>query len=171
MIDEVISKGKYVETVDSAHKDLKHFHDFLYRNFHKTKYYDGMLPIANQPARFFATTKTYKFDSIQDINVKDLKLRPIIDQTGTYIHDASKVVAEFLKPLARNEFTISNTLTFPELFKNIENNDDYEDVSYDMKSLFTSIPIKETIDYIIHIRYIPKKLLNQCVKNQFLRSC
>ena len=46
-----------------------------------------MRPISNQPARFFATTKTHKFDTIQDINVKDLKLRPIIDQTGTYIYD------------------------------------------------------------------------------------
>ena len=102
MINEGISKGKYVETVDSTHKDLKHFQDFLYRHFYKTKYYDGMRPISNQPARFFATPKTHKFDTIENINVKNLKLRPIIDQTGTYIYDASKVVAEFLKPLARN---------------------------------------------------------------------
>ena len=60
-----------------------------------------------------------------------MKLRPIIDQTGAYIYDASKIVAQFLKPLARNEFTISSdTLAFPELLKNIENGDDYHDVSY-----------------------------------------
>ena len=35
MIDEGISKGKYVETVDSTHKDLKHFQDSLYRHFYK----------------------------------------------------------------------------------------------------------------------------------------
>ena len=153
MIDEGISKGKYVETVDSTHKDLKQFQDILYRHFYKTKYFDGMRPISNQPARFFATAKMHKIDTIQDINVKDLKLRPIRDQTGTYISDTSKVVAEFLKPLARNEFTISDTLAFPELFKNVENSDDYEGVSYDVGYLFTSIPIKETIDYIIHKIY------------------
>ena len=86
MISEGISKGKYVETVDSTRKDLKHFQDFLYRYFYKTKYYDGMRPVSNQPARFFATAKTHKFDTIEDINFKDLKLRPIIDQTGTYIY-------------------------------------------------------------------------------------
>ena len=106
---------------------MKHPRNFLYRHFYKTKYYDGMRPISNQPARFFATAKTHKFDTIENINVKGLKLRPIIDQTGTYIYDASKVVAEFLKPLARNKFTISDTLAFPELLKNIENSDDYED--------------------------------------------
>ena len=75
-----------------------------------------------------------------------MKPWPIIDQTGTYIYDESKVVAQFLQTLARNEFTISDTLAFPELLKNIENSDDYKDVSYDVESLFTSIPFKETID-------------------------
>ena len=59
--------------------------------------------------RFSTTTKTDKFDTIENINVKDLKLKPVIDQTGTYICDASKVVAEFLKLIARNEFIISDT--------------------------------------------------------------
>ena len=63
----------------------------------------------------------HKFDTIEDINVKHLKLRPVIDQTGSYIYNASKAVAQFLKPFARNEFTISDTLAFPELLKNIEN--------------------------------------------------
>ena len=120
MTDEVISKTKYVETVDSTHKDLKHFQDFLYRHFYKTIYYDGMHPISNQSARL-----------------------PIVDQTGIYIYDASKAVAEFLKRLARNEFTISDTLAFPELLKITENSDSYKDVSFGLESLFTSIPIKK----------------------------
>ena len=84
MISEGVSKGKYVGTVDSTHKDLKHFQEFLYRHFYKTKY-DGMHPVSNQPACFFTTAKTHKLNTIEDINVKDLKLRPIIVQTGTYI--------------------------------------------------------------------------------------
>ena len=129
-----------------------------------------MRPVSNQPARFFATAKTHKSDTIEDINVKDLKIRPIIDQTGTYIYDASKVVAQFLKPLARNEFTISDTLAFPELLKNIENSDDYDDVSYDVESLSQVYLLKKLL-ITSYIRYIPKMLLNQCVRNQFLRSC
>ena len=72
-----------------------------------------------------------------------------------------------MKPLARNEFTISDTLAFPELLKNIENSDDYEDVSYDVESLFTSIPIKETIDYIIHKIYIKNVIEPMCKKSIF----
>ena len=64
MIDEGISKGKYVETVDGTHKDLKHFQDFIYRHFYKTKYSRGIRTISNQPARFLATAKTHIFDTI-----------------------------------------------------------------------------------------------------------
>ena len=73
-------------------------------------------------------------------------MRPIIDQTGTYIYNASKVVAKYLRPLSKNKYSIDNTLAFPDLLKNAEESDDYEDVTYDVESLFTSIPVKETID-------------------------
>ena len=42
----------------------------------------------------------------------------------------------FFLIFVRNEFTISDTLAFPELLKNIQNSDDYEDVAYDVESLF-----------------------------------
>ena len=74
VISQGTSKDKYVETVDSVHKDLKHFQDFLYRHFYKTKYYDGMRPVSNQSVLFFDTAKTHKFDTIEDINVKGLNL-------------------------------------------------------------------------------------------------
>ena len=68
-----------------------------------------MCPVSNRPVRFFATAKKHKFKSLEEINVDQLKLRPIIDQTGTYIYNASKVVAKYLRPLAKNEFTLTGT--------------------------------------------------------------
>ena len=38
----------------------------------------------------------------------------------------------------------------------MENTDEYDNVSYDVESLFTSIPIKETIDFIVHKIYTKK---------------
>ena len=35
-----------------------------------------MRPVSNQPGRFFATAKTHKFTSLNDITVENLKLRP-----------------------------------------------------------------------------------------------
>ena len=94
-----------------------------------------MRPVSNQPARFFVTAKTHKFKSLEKINVDQLKLRPIVDQTGTYIYNTSKVIAEYLKPLAKNEFTISGTLTFSDLVKCASNSNEYENISYDVEPL------------------------------------
>ena len=52
-----------------------------------------------------------------------------VDQTGPncnlYIYIWCAVVVECLKALARNEFTISDTLASTELFKKTKNRDDY----------------------------------------------
>ena len=42
--------------------------------------------------------------------------------------------------------------------------EDEEDVSYDAKSLFTNIPAKETICYIIDQIYVQKTLTTICMK-------
>ena len=92
-INEGNAEGKYIETVENSHKDLERFQDFLYRSLYKHEQYENMRPKSNQPCRCFATAKTHKFDSVNDITSAQLKLRPITDQTGTYIYNASKVAA------------------------------------------------------------------------------
>ena len=85
---------KYVETTGDTCNELKRFEDFLYRHFYKHEHYEKMRRRSNQPGQFFATAKTHKFESTSDITLQQLKLRPIIDQTGTYIYKSSKVVAK-----------------------------------------------------------------------------
>ena len=123
-----------------------------------------MRPKSSHSGRFYAKAKTHMFDSANHITLDKLKLRPIIDQTGTYIYNASKVVAKYLRPLSKNKYSIDDTLTFPDLLKNAEESDNYEDVSYDIKNLFTSIPVKETIDYIIQKIYVRKEIKPFCKK-------
>ena len=64
---------------------------------------------------------------------------------------------DYLRPLCKNEYSINDTQKFqssslPPL------QDDEEDVSYDVESLFTNIPIEETINYNIDQIYAHKKL-------------
>ena len=108
-----------------------------------------MRPSSNQPARFFATAKTHKFENFDDINTDELKLRPIIDQTGSCYYQAARVIANFLKPIAENEYVIKHTQSFPRMLNDLPPlKPDEEEVSYDVESLFTSVPVKETIEYI-----------------------
>ena len=160
IIEEGMQQGKYIETMDTTHSDLKHFHEFFYRHFQKSEHYDQMRPVSNQPVRFFATAKTRKFTSLNVITVENLKLRPIIDLTETYIYNTSKVIANYLRPLSKNQYAISDILKFPDLLKSADTNANYEDVSYDVESLFTSIPVAETIEYILKRIYTKKELNN-----------
>ena len=99
-----------------------------------------MHPRSNQPGQFFATAKTHKFESVGYI----------IDQTGTYIYEASKVVAKYLGPLPEDDYTKRDTLSFLDLLKSAPSDYNCEGVSYDRESLFISIPVHKTIDYILY---------------------
>ena len=68
-----------------------------------------MRATSSQPAGLFATAKTHKFTDTKQININNLKLRPIIDQTSTHLYDCSKIIAQYLPPLATNEYAISDT--------------------------------------------------------------
>ena len=126
-----------------------------------------MRPVSNQPGRFFATAKTHKFTSLNDITVENLKLRPIIDLTGTYTYNTSKVIANYLRPLSKNQYTISDTLKFPDLLKSADTSANYEDFSYDVESLFTSIAVAEAIEYILKRIYTNKESKPICKKSIF----
>ena len=72
-----------------------------------------MSPRSDQPGQFFTTAKTHNFQYIEDISLGSLSLRPIIDQTGTYIYNTSKFVVKYLSASSKNELSITATLSFP----------------------------------------------------------
>ena len=165
-----VKNGTYKKTEDTTLQDLKKFQDFLYRNFCTYEHYKSMYPHSNQPAKLYGTAKTHKFNNIQEINKEKLKFCPIIDQTGTYSYNAAQVISQYLKPLCKNKGTINDTQSFSADIKNIPPlQEDEEDVSYDVESLFTNIPINETIDYILDQIYNKKKLKPICPKLIFKR--
>ena len=81
------------------------------------------------------------------------------------------MIGDYLKPLiSRNDYIIKNTQDFAKMLKvQPPLAEDEEYVSYDVVSLFTSIPIHDTIDYIIKKIYVEKKLTNTGTKLIFKR--
>ena len=160
MIDDGIKNGVYKTTIDKTLADLKTFKDFLYRNFKKYKKYKDMIPTSNQPAQLYGLAKTHKFEDINSIELDRLKFRPIIAQVGTCTYKAAQVIANYLQPLiSDNPYIITNTQHFPKMIKDLPPlKDDEEYVSYDVESLFTNVPVRETIDFIIDQIYTEKKL-------------
>ena len=122
-----------------------------------------MRPVANQSAKLFAKTKTHKFSSIEDSNLEELKFRPIVGQTETFTDNCSKVIAQYLKPLCHNEYSIKDFQCFPEMLRDLPPlNNDEEYNSYDVDSLFTNILLKETVEYILKEIYVNRKMKPIC---------
>ena len=129
-----------------------------------------MKPDRNQPARFQGRIKTHNGENLKEITVANLKFRPIIDQTGTFTYNTAKVILDYLRPLCKNQDFIDGTQKFPNMLSSIPPwEEDEEDVSYGVESLFTIIPIKEIINYIIEQIYVQKKLTSICSKLIFTR--
>ena len=173
MINDGIANGKYQRTSDNTIQDLQSFQSFLYRNFKNCKnehfFYSDVRPTSNKPAALFATAKTHKFADFKNITTENLKLRPIISTCGTYYYQSAKSLAKYLGPLAENEYTIKDTLEFPDRLKDRTLDEDEVLVSYDVSSLFTEVPLEETIDYIIHQIYSENKLPHLSNKRIFKR--
>ena len=172
MINDGIRDGISEVTADNTLDDLKTFQSFLYREFYgKYEHYEKMLPKSNQLGQLYGTAKTHKFSSIDHITLENLKFRPIIIQSGTYTYNAAQVIAGYLKPLCSdNDYIIRNTQEFPKLLQQQDPLLSHEEyVSYDVKSLFTNVPIQETIDYILDEIYVKNKLPKICSKLIFKR--
>ena len=87
-INDGISKGVYdIKENDNTLTELKSFQNFIYRNFKKHEKNKEVRPTSGQPTRLFATAMTHKFTDTKQININNLKLCPIRDQTGTHLYD------------------------------------------------------------------------------------
>ena len=158
---------------------METFQSFLYWNFKNHPSYNKIRRNSNQQARLYATAKTHKFNNLDEVTVEKLKFRPLVDQIGTATYDTAKVIGEYLKPSALNEYKINDWLKFPDITKALPllwKNEEY--VSYYAGSLFTKIPLKETFDYIIQEFYnekflkpIFKKLIYKRLLHKLTTDC
>ncbi|OXA39128.1 hypothetical protein Fcan01_26135 [Folsomia candida] len=83
------------------------------------------------------------------IHKKDIPLRPIVDYRCSPTYKLSKYLANILTKVAsHHEYTIKNSTEFVEELKKKKSRFGDKKVSFDVTSLFTMVPIPETLDYI-----------------------
>ena len=93
-----------------------------------------------------------------------------INQMGTFTYKAVKVLSKDLKQLCQNEYSISDTQKFLDMLSSLPPLLDHEkDVSDDVESLSTSIPIKVAIEYIIE--QICSKQIFKCLLLKLATEC
>ena len=121
-----------------------------------------MYPSGSTPARIYGTPKMRKFSSGNLFP----NLRPIVSSIGTFNYNLARFLFDFLSPLVPNDYSCKDTFSFVSQIKNANLSKKFL-VSYDVTSLFTNIPLQETIDIAVNLIFnhnpnlnIPKKELN-----------
>ena len=102
--------------------------------------YKKMYPTGAGPPKFYGLPKIHK---------RETPLRPIVSSTGTASYNTSKELANILKPLVGwTSHHLKNTKDFIDQIKDIKLLPDETIISYDIKALFTSVPIQSVINII-----------------------
>ena len=109
-----------------------------------------------------------KFYGLPKIHKEGIPLRPIVSSIGAVSYETSKELARILKPLVgKSPHHVHNTQDFIEQIKDIKLKDQCM-VSYDVKALFTSVPIQPALNTIQNLLEDDKDLhqrTTMCVKN------
>ena len=92
--------------------------------------------------------KTYRHKMLFESD--DFSLGPIISSIGTYNYNLAKFLTEPLHPVIPKEHCAKDSFSFCEEIQQVSNNDNFL-VSYDVCSLFTSIPLQETIEIAVEL--------------------
>ena len=109
-----------------------------------------MYPSGSVPACIYGTPNMRKFSSSDSFP----KLRPILSSIGTFNYNLASFLCDLLSPLVPNDYCSKDTFPFETFFlfflKNANLSKEFL-VSYIVTSLFTNIPLPETIDIAINL--------------------
>ena len=111
------------------------------KNFFNEIEYDKLYPSGSAPARIYGTPKMHKFSSSDSFP----KLRPIVSSIGTFNYNLARFLYDLLSPLVPNDYSCTDTFSFVSQIKNANLSKKFL-LSDDVTSLFTNIPLQETID-------------------------
>ena len=108
--------------------------------------YEDLYPVGSRPGILYGRAKIHK-------PIKDgvPSFRPILSAIGTPTYKLSKFFVPLLTPLTLNEYTIKDSFSFAEELSNYDSN--LVMASFDVESLFTNIPLQETIELCVDLLF------------------
>jgi len=114
-----------------------------YEKLITAKMYDVLRCSGSQPCKIYGLPKVHK---------DNVPLRPVLSMIGSAQYKVAKFLDNLIKPLIQNDVEIEDTFKFVSLINNMKTKTDHETmVSFDVSSLFTNVPVSETIDYVTEL--------------------
>ena len=146
-MDKRVKKDVFIYVEDKFNRTIANLH----KSFAVTdEIYNKIRSTGAQPARLYGLPKVHKSHT-------DPKYRPILSMPNSYCTNLAKWLDSLLKEFLPNDFTVKDTFEFVNKLHSKKFTSDKHFVSFDVESLFTQIPVNETIDYICN--FIPSSNL------------
>ena len=121
-------------------KTLKQLKVLKDSEFIVNKLYYYLKPTDSPAPRFYGQPKMHK---------PGVPIRPIVSYSGSPLYNLNKYIANILKTYVKHENNnAKNSTTFSNYIRNVPIEDDEIMVSFDVTSLYTNIPIIDTLNII-----------------------
>ena len=130
-------------------------HNLKHKNFFNENEYDKLYSSGSAPACIYGTPKMHKFSSSDSFP----KFRPIVSFIGTFNYNLARFICDLCSPLVANDYSCKDSFSFVSQINNANLSKKIL-VSYDVTSLFTNIPLQETIDLPINLIFNYNPSLN-----------
>ena len=167
-VEQLLSdQTKFIATTEDAQQLVTKAEDKLINFLRKLKSdkvitndtYKQLFPSGSAPGILYGLPKTHKKE-------KPTPVHPILAALGTYNYELAKFLVPILDPLTRNEFTVKNSFEFVSEITNVNLNQ-FVMASFDVESLFTNIPLDETIEIICNSLFEGNEKFKKFTKSQF----
>ena len=135
---KITEKDPFRETI--AHEDrINRFLNKLKDNsIISSQQYDNLYASGSAPGTLYGLPKVHK---------PDLPIRPILAAYKTASYKVAKYLLPLLEPITTNAYTLKNSYAFYSDITSFNSSNSFM-VSFDIESLYTNIPVNETIDIV-----------------------
>ena len=134
--------------------------------------YKRMYPTGLRWGLFYTTGKVHKLQKGEGLN--ELTIWPIISHNGTVTYETAKFLNTLLALLEKSDCSIFDKKAFVNQVKGQRIPKGYKMISFEVKSLFTKVPLKETIDIILTKVYDENKIdrkISKSILKELLYFC
>ena len=156
-MSELLSDTEKFKRVNAVHgtsgKDITIYREgqlqrYLYslKKFFPKDIYKEIYPTGSVPSRLYGLPKMHKISESTPFP----PLRPIVSSVGAYNYKLAKYLTGLLQPCVPMDFSVKDTFSFVEEIQQTRYAENFM-VSFDVVSLFTNVPLIESIDLAVDL--------------------
>ena len=116
------------------------------------------------PGKLYGTPKIHRLSDRDGI--EKLPIGPLIFILNTATYQLAKYLAKQLSSLGTSEYAVPSSKEFMTTIKNVQVPSGYHMISFDVKSLFTNVPLEYTIGLVLERIYNKGELVTNITRSE-----